>query len=200
MTRMSARILGQEIGGLTAAETNMLLCEEGFLEGEPGAWGVTEKGAPYATETDYHRGTGGYDMYNRYWTERTWDGSILDEIGDVPLERRMELSEKVALHRKQARERNLEPVDVGFTDESVDDTTDEGYDYGDAGRILLGLAAAGFLTWAACKAAPYVRTWWTDTAHPALADARQRLMSRIGGNSDQDGDGETDSVDGPDME
>lgn len=36
MGRMSARMIGRELGCMTAQEVNMLLCEEGFLEGEPG--------------------------------------------------------------------------------------------------------------------------------------------------------------------
>lgn len=71
----SARILGKDYG-LTAQEMNQLLKDQGFLDGNPGEYFVTEKGAPFAKEIDFHRGSGGYAQYNRYWTERTWDESI----------------------------------------------------------------------------------------------------------------------------
>ena len=75
----SARILGQDYG-LTAQEMNKVLVKEGFLEGKPGDYSPTEKVLKYLKETDYHRGCGGYDRYNRYWTERSYDISIKDEL------------------------------------------------------------------------------------------------------------------------
>ena len=60
--RKSARILGEDYG-LTAKEMNFLLKDEGYLEGAPGNYSVTEKGNAYAKEEDHHRGTGGYARY-----------------------------------------------------------------------------------------------------------------------------------------
>lgn len=200
MVRMSAAILGREIGGLTAAEVNMLLHERGYLDGEPCAWGVTGKGAPYATESYHHCGVGGYDMYNPEWTTRTWDESILDEIGDVSSEQRRELAEKVALHRIQARERNLEPVIPEMADDMDGDVSDEGFDYAAAGRIMLGFAVAAGLGYAAYKAAPYVKAWWVDAAHPALRNARQRFKSRFEGDDGRNGEDGSDSTGDADAE
>ena len=59
--RASARILGQQVG-LSAQEMNHALKEAGFLSGEPGAYSVTEKGAKYAIEQFFQRGTGGYAL------------------------------------------------------------------------------------------------------------------------------------------
>ncbi|MDB1866467.1 hypothetical protein PMX26_08540 [Collinsella aerofaciens] len=53
--RKSARYLGRDVG-LNAEEMNVWLKEEGYLEGEPGDYRVTEKGHPYATQR--HRETG----------------------------------------------------------------------------------------------------------------------------------------------
>ena len=47
--RKSARIMGQDYG-LTAQEMNFVLKEEGYLDGEPGSYSVTEKGSSYAVE------------------------------------------------------------------------------------------------------------------------------------------------------
>lgn len=46
--RKSARCLGRDVG-LNAEEVNVWLKEEGYLEGEPGDYRVTEKGRPYST-------------------------------------------------------------------------------------------------------------------------------------------------------
>lgn len=71
----SARILGRDFG-LTAREMNALLKEHGYLSGEPGAYGMTEKGLKYGSEDDHRRGTGGYTQYNPQWTTRTWSDDI----------------------------------------------------------------------------------------------------------------------------
>lgn len=75
----SARILGYDYG-LSSQEMNYLLKKQGFLDGEPGNYFVTSKGAPYAIEKDFHRGNDGYSHYNRYWETRTWDDNIRNEL------------------------------------------------------------------------------------------------------------------------
>ena len=167
----------------------MLLCEEGFLEGEPGDYTVTEKGEPYAEERDYHRGTGGYATYNRYWTTRSWDDSILDAIGDVSPERRRELTEKVAQHRDEAHRRNF-GLDNTVDDEDEDDgdyvtTTSSDDDYvdidGKSAAIIIGVIAGGFLLVKGAKAAaPHVQKWWGETAKPALTAAKDRVAAKFG--------------------
>ncbi|GFE12732.1 hypothetical protein Sgleb_07790 [Streptomyces glebosus] len=67
----SARVLGWEFGR-TAREMNALLKEHGYLYGNPGAYGLTEKGQQYAEEQYHSRGTGGYAQYNPSWETRTW--------------------------------------------------------------------------------------------------------------------------------
>ena len=90
--QVSARYLGQEYG-LTAEETNRLLFKQGILTGKPGAYDVTPKGRPYVVTEYYHRGTGGYDHYNRYWLTRTYDENI-KEILDFLLRILLKLKKK----------------------------------------------------------------------------------------------------------
>jgi hypothetical protein len=97
--RKSARILGQDYC-LTAQEMNFVLKEEGYLDGEPGNYTVTEKGEKYAEERDYHRGTGGYAHYNRNWSTRTWSDEIQNEL-DITAERRSEIRQAIALAKKK---------------------------------------------------------------------------------------------------
>ena len=102
---LSARIIGQELG-LTAQETNVYLQRKGFLDGEPGNYYPTEKGKKYVVEKDFHRGTGGYSRYNRYWAQRTFHESIMEELKDITPETKKEIRDEVALRRATlARER-----------------------------------------------------------------------------------------------
>lgn len=96
---VSARILGGDYG-LNAQEMNLLLKNEGFLDGDAGDYVVTPKGAPFAIEKDFHRGFGGYDFYNRYWTQRTWDESIKDVLEVTPEKKQM-VRDAVAMARKE---------------------------------------------------------------------------------------------------
>ncbi len=53
--RKSARLLGQELR-MNAREVNVLLKEQGYLEGGPGAYFLTEKGKQYGEDQDHQRG------------------------------------------------------------------------------------------------------------------------------------------------
>jgi hypothetical protein len=77
--RKSARKLG-EILGKTAIEVNKLLKENGFLEGEPGEYELTEKGKQYGEEIFEDNGYGG--VANRHWDYKVWDEEVINEISD----------------------------------------------------------------------------------------------------------------------
>lgn len=96
---LSARRLGQEYG-LTAEEMNVLLKEEGFLDGEPGDYYPTEKGRKFIYEKGDDNGYGGYAF--RGWNWREWDESIMDELY-VTVERKREIREKTSEQRRRHR-------------------------------------------------------------------------------------------------
>lgn len=77
--QVSARILGQDYG-LTAEEMNRILVKQGFLQGKPCDYSMTQKALQYAVEKNFHRGTGGYECYNAYWKTRTFDDSIKEAL------------------------------------------------------------------------------------------------------------------------
>jgi hypothetical protein len=77
--RKSARVLGWDLG-MSARDVNSLLMEHGYMEGQPGAYDLTEKGVQFGHEVDHHRGPGGYARYNADWTTRTWDEAVLDSL------------------------------------------------------------------------------------------------------------------------
>ena len=75
----SATVLGKPYY-MNGRQFNFLLYQQGFLEGNPGAWSLTPKGEQFAEIRDYHRGTGGYDHYNRYWSEIIWKDDIVEHL------------------------------------------------------------------------------------------------------------------------
>lgn len=80
---VSATRLGRDYG-LTGEEMNRVLAKQGFLQGIPGNYSLTQKALPYAKEKYFHRGTGGYAHYNRYWTTKAFDDSIKKELTVSP--------------------------------------------------------------------------------------------------------------------
>jgi hypothetical protein len=57
--RISARGIGKLIGA-TAEEVNYLLKDQGFLYGEPGAYGLTPKGKEFGVQQVHDNGYGGF--------------------------------------------------------------------------------------------------------------------------------------------
>ena len=96
--RKSARYLGRDVG-LNAEEVNVWLKEEGYLEGEPGDYRVTEKGRPYATQRHWETGSPNHAGY----VSTSWKEEILNEIGPLSPERRRELSDSVAANRAEKK-------------------------------------------------------------------------------------------------
>ena len=65
---------------LNSEQMNMVLKLLGYLEGEPGDYDVTSKGYNLANLKEYHRGNGGYERYNAYWSTRTWKSEIIENL------------------------------------------------------------------------------------------------------------------------
>ncbi len=172
----SARKLGQEYG-LTAQEMNFFLKEEGYLDGEPGDYFLTEKGKKYAEEQDYHRGTGGYAHYNRYWTTRTWDEGITDEL-DITDKRKKAIRQAISITKQKSKElkdEGLEFDNNSFGNEDLA-TTDDNNDafVAAVGGLLLAVSAYGIY-----KAAPHIQRWWSDKAFPSLMKMKDKITDKL---------------------
>lgn len=75
---LSAKRIGERIG-LNAEQTNVLLKDEGYHEGEPGYYIPTEKGKKFLSEGySWDNGYGGYA--HRAYDGNTWDKSIIDKL------------------------------------------------------------------------------------------------------------------------
>jgi hypothetical protein len=174
--RKSARVLGQECG-LTAQEMNFVLKEEGFLDGEPGNYTVTENGEKYAEEQDHSRGTGGYSWYNRAWTTRTWDDGIADEL-DITEDRKKEIRQAISIAKQKTNESEDEGLAIecnSYSNEAAD-TTDANNDalVEAVSALLVAVSAYGIY-----KATPYIKRWWSDKAVPSLKKMKNKVTQYL---------------------
>lgn len=76
---LSARGIGRRLG-LTAQQVNVALKEAGLLSGEPGAYGLTDRGAQFGREHYHSNGVGGYSHYQVNYETRSWDESVIEEL------------------------------------------------------------------------------------------------------------------------
>lgn len=172
--QVSARILGQDYG-LTAEEMNRVLVKQGFLQGTPGDYSITQKALQYAVEKDFHRGTGGYACYNRYWTTRTFDDSIkeaLDVSADLINEVRNEIAtDRAARYAAQAAARaqaNADFLAKQATEKAAQEAAMVAALEAEKFRVMwnkagkIGFAVSGVILvgYGIYKAAPKVKTWW----------------------------------------
>jgi len=96
---LSAKRLGEKIG-LNSQQMNVLLKEEGYQNGEPGAYAITEKGKPYVVEKGWDNGYGGYAARSYNYNE--WDESILDTM-DISPERLSQIRTITSENRKKKK-------------------------------------------------------------------------------------------------
>lgn len=182
--QVSARILGQDYG-LTAEEMNRVLVKQGFLQGTPGNYSLTQKALEYAVEKDFHRGTGGYACYNRYWTTRTFDDSIKEALNvsaDLINEVRGEIAaDRAARYAAQAAARAQANADF-LTKQTAEKAAQEAAEiatketeeliakWKKAGKI--GLIAGGVLIvgYGVYKVTPHIKKWWQERNHTELAE------------------------------
>lgn len=158
---MTAKSLGAEYG-LNAEEMNRVLVKLGFLTGTPGDYELTPLGKQYANTECYHRGPGGYSMYNRDWIIRKFDESIKDVLeitSDLKNEVRMEIADARAARNaamkaarakadadflaKEAAKKAAEIAEQARIREELE-RADKLKKYGKIGIVVTGGALAGF--------------------------------------------------------
>lgn len=169
--QVSARVLGQEYG-LTGEEMNRLLFKQGILTGEPGSYDLTPKGLQYAVSKDFHRGTGGYSQYNRYWTTRTYDEKIKDVLDlseDAIAEVKKEVANmRAARYAAQAVARATadaefiakETAKQALEDKPAKETFERIAKYKKIGKVSLVVSGVVVTGYGIYKVAPKVKKWW----------------------------------------
>jgi len=190
----SARLLGMEFGK-TAREMNELLKEHGYLEGSPGAYGLTEKGKQFGEEEDHHRGVGGYAHYNRDWITTTWDEPVLDAIAK-------DIANQSTAHEQGAGSAGEDvpaEQDAGSTDEisseedfaaPIELVLESDNDDRDLDKIYAWVGAAVVAFAVGRTVAPYAKRWWDDTAAPRT----KKVWRKITNSEPADAAGEGDNI------
>ena len=155
----SARVLGWEFGK-TAQQMNETLHELGYLDGKPGAWRLTEKGASYAEEHSHSNGHGGWAA--RSWETRTWDDEIVEAL------------------RKDMAE-GTEPLE-DTADYSVEDSSSMDFEEDTSsqqekdGWTFEAIVGVGFLAWAvASQLKPHVKPIYENKIKPVARQMRSKF-------------------------
>lgn len=169
--RKSARMLGQNYG-LTAQEMNFFLKEEGFLDGVPGNYTVTEKGEEFAEEQGQSGGTGGFSSYTPLWTIRTWDDGITDEF-DITEDRKKEIRQAISIAKHKIEETYDKDTAI-----DRDNCSNEDADTTVTNNIALVIAVGALLvaisTYGIYKASPYIKCWWNNKVVPIIKKMKNK--------------------------
>lgn len=152
----SARVLGDQLG-LNAMEVNLLLRHEGILEGEPGAYGLSDNGREYAGERYVETGPrSGYDLI-------TYEPKIIDDLDTSPERLQQVRAEASAILRDRRESRKANAIDLWpnspHNPDNQNNVTSEGVDPRAVVAVMLVVGAAAYGIW---KAAPRVRKMWKD--------------------------------------
>ncbi len=188
--QVSARILGQDYG-LTAEEMNRVLVKQGFLQGTPGDYSATQKALQYAVEKDFHRGTGGYACYNRYWTTRTFDDSIkevLDVSADLIHEVRSEIAaDRAARYAAQAAARAQADAEF-LAKQDAEKTAHKAAEMAaleteeliaklkKVGKIVFLVGVVLIVGYGVYKATPHIKKWWQERNHTYRDSQNRNVM------------------------
>ena len=113
----SAKLLGQRLG-LSSQETNHMLKEEGFLEGKPGNYNLTEKGKEFGEYSAHDNGYGGYA--HRSWAFPVWDTDKVLSAIDTSPEKIEEYRNGFKEAKALAKLQNDEPDPTTVVDEPID--------------------------------------------------------------------------------
>ena len=175
--------LGRELG-LNCQEMNILLRNEGYLEGEPGNWKLTEKGQGHAAQQHWDVSS---SMHEGYVTTR-WGDEVLEELGEVGPERKQQIDDEISARRAELRRQRQEQQAV-LEDESDEDSDEPVYGYSDdedaeidgktAGIIVAAIAGGILFAKGAKWVKPRVEKWWNETAQPKLAVTKKRLATKF---------------------
>ena len=181
--RKSAKYLGKDVG-LNPQAMNVWLRREGFIEGEPGNYCVTDKGFPYARQTHWDAG----DSHNAGYPVVSWPEEILDKLGPLTPELRDSLNDEVDKHnarkRREAEERRRE---LGKRYEEGNKRTvsprekndDASYD-GDNAAVAIATAAVGAALAAGLGwAVPRAKKLWKEEVQPKIEAGKKKLVSKL---------------------
>lgn len=187
----SATDLGRHFKA-TGEEINLLLKDQGFTYGSPGAYGVTQKGAPFGIQEYHQRGNGGYAYMNPSWEQTYWDDSIR-EVLEVTPERLAKVSADISanrLARSAARKAAQADADAAFLASQASDAAQSTSTTIDPRKLLIWVGLA-LLTvgvgYGIYNLSPVIKRKWDDSAVPSLSKLKERIAGRTS-ETDEDAD------------
>lgn len=151
---------------------NRLLHEHGYLDGQPGAWRLTDKAKPFAEEKDHFRGNPNSLTYSASWSTTLWDESILDEIAREQAEAPL-LAATVPTPPL--------PADTATVVDTVSAGSAAPAPGAHSGRRIDPVALAGGLlvvAGAVAAAAPHVRRWWDESGRDKAKALRTKVSRK----------------------
>lgn len=157
----------------TAREFNALLLEHGFLEGTPGNYAVTEKGAPFAHYKDEFRGNPRSLSYSAQWSTRSWDDDIISV-----LEREMADPHFVGASDAAALSGAPAPDVAAASNFVPGDVHAVAGDGGRRTRLLVAGAVVGVVASVVVARNPRAQRWVRGTAQPGAKKLWRRATRR----------------------
>lgn len=168
---LSAAKLGKLIG-MTAEEFNTLLQDQGFLEGTPGNYSLTDKGKEYGEEKIVRQYPASKDQsrYNPSWNLRSFKESLLDSL-DITEEKISAIQAKVENRHKNRYtgdyplkpivDSNIVPGNASIASQN-DRLKRVSADNKYTGITITGAALLGIGAYGIYKVSPKIKRWWIN--------------------------------------
>lgn len=180
---LSAMEIGLRIGA-SAVEVNRLLKDQGFLDGEPNAWGLTEKGKEFGAHTPHDNGWGG--AARRDWETTHFDPGIVEVLDSSP-EKLAKVRAEIAAHRqslKAARMAAQAEAEANFQQFQADKAAADVHyeiDPKTAGTIIASVLVVAGTAIGVYKGVRWYKTKKAEKAAQAQSDSGSATLRRPDG-------------------
>lgn len=184
---LSAAKLGKLIG-LTAEEVNTLLKDQGFLEGTPNNYSLTDTGKEYGEEkiVRQYPASNARSRYNPSWNLRSFKESILDSL-DITEEKKSAIRTEVQNRHKNryTEDPPLKPTIASSNKtpaNAIKASQNNGLprisvDYKYTGITITATALLGIGTYGIYKMSPKIKQWWINKKDKKVLDEDIRTQS-----------------------
>jgi hypothetical protein len=180
---LSATDIGAHIG-LGAQDTNALLVAQGFLEGKPGEYFLTELGKKFGHHVSDDNGYGG-SAY-RDWYKTYFDESILPVLDQSP-ETIAETRSSAKAARAAARALSAKEGEEYWAEvarKKLEDGLSGEVDWKKVILIAGGVIVVTTTTVVVVKYAPAMKRGWTAKVSPALVAMKDRMTRKPTGEAE----------------
>ncbi|MCC6855777.1 MAG: hypothetical protein IT189_06910 [Microbacteriaceae bacterium] len=174
---LSATDLGAQIG-LGAQDTNALLAAQGFLEGKPGQYLLTELGKQFGHHVSEDNGYGG--VAYRDWYKTYFDESILSALDHSP-ETIAETRSAAKAARAAARALSAKEGEEYWAEvarKKLENGLSGEIDWKKVILIAGGVIVVTTTTVVVVKYAPAIKRGWTAKVSPALVAMKDRMTGK----------------------